>query len=593
VRAFVLMVGFLLVAVSPAAASSARVWVTTPDGAEKMHDRGTVDFHPGGSSALTVSVDPSRRYQSMDGFGASITDSSARVLYRLSKPQREAAMRSLFADDKLSFLRQPMGASDFVEGPHYTYDDVPAGKTDYRLRHFSVAHDREEILPLLRRALALNPKLKVMGTPWSPPAWMKTNQSLVGGRLIDSPRIYDAYARYFVKFVRAYKRAGVPIYALTLQNEPQNRNPNAYPGMDMPVRQEAKLIEALGPKLQRAGLRTKLFGYDHNWEEHPNDVANTPPGEDPETEYPTDLLNSPAGRWLAGTAFHCYAGDVKRQTELQHRFPQKGVWFTECSGSHGPTDPPAQVFSDTLKWHTRNVVLGVTRNWGKTVVNWNLALDPSGGPHNGGCDTCTGVITVGPGNTFTQNAEYFTLGHLARFVAPGADRIASTSFGTTGWNGQIMDVAFRNRDGSTALVVHNENDDPRTFAVAQGGSSFDYTLPGGALATFVWKAPLDDGYRLLDPPRGPAEAVDDDATTTWSGSDLNLDLGRTQRVRRVVVDAGTAAPPGPATLSIGNRHWTADGSGQLTTFDIPATQARYLRIAFATAATVADVRTYR
>ena len=579
-RAIVLAVGFLLAAVSPAAASSARVWVTTPDGAEKMHDRGTVDFHPGGSSALTVSVDPSRSYQSMDGFGASITDSSARVLYRLSKPQREAAMRSLFADDKLSFLRQPMGASDFVEGPHYTYDDVPAGKTDYRLRHFSIAHDRKEILPLLRRALALNPKLKVMGTPWSPPAWMKTNQSLVGGRLIDSPRIYDAYARYFVKFVRAYKRAGVPIYALTLQNEPQNRKPNAYPGMDMPVRQEAKLIEALGPKLQRAGLRTKLLGYDHNWEEHPNDVANTPPGEDPETEYPTDLLKSRAGRWLAGTAFHCYAGDVKRQTELQHRFPQKGVWFTECSGSHGPTDPPAQVFSDTLKWHTRNVVLGVTRNWGKTVVNWNLALDPNGGPHNGGCDTCTGVLTVGPGDTFSQSAEYFTLGHLARFVAPGAERIASTSFGTTGWNGQIMDAAFRNRDGSTALVVHNENDDPRTFAVAQGGSSFDYTLPGGALATFVWKAPLDDGYRLLDPPSGPTEAVDDDATTTWSGSDLNLDLGRTQRVRRVVVDAGTAAPPGPATLTIGGKTWTADGDGQLTTFDIPATQARYLRIAF-------------
>jgi glucosylceramidase len=579
--------------VSPAAASSARVWVTTPDGAEKMHDRGTVDFHPGGSSALTVSVDPSRRYQSMDGFGASITDSSARVLYRLSKPQRAAAMRSLFADDKLSFLRQPMGASDFVEGPHYTYDDVPAGKTDYRLRHFSIAHDRKQILPLLRRALALNPKLKVMGTPWSPPAWMKTNQSLVGGRLIDSPRIYDAYARYFVKFVRAYKRAGVPIYALTLQNEPQNRKPNAYPGMDMPVRQEAKLIEALGPKLQRAGLRTKLLGYDHNWEEHPNDVAQTPPGEDPETEYPTDLLESRAGRWLAGTAFHCYAGDVKRQTELQHRFPQKGVWFTECSGSHGPADPPAQVFSDTLKWHTRNLVLGVTRNWGKTVVNWNLALDPNGGPHNGGCDTCTGVLTVGPGDTFSQNAEYFTLGHLARFVAPGAERIASTSFGTTGWNGQIMDVAFRNRDGSTALVVHNENDDPRTFAVAQGGSSFDYTLPGGALATFVWKAPLDDGYRLLDPPRGPEEAVDDDATTTWSGSDLNLDLGRSQRVRRVVVDAGTAAPTGPATLTIGDKTWTADGGGQLTTFDIPATQARYLRVAFSTPATVADVRIYR
>ena len=154
--------------------------------------------------------------------------------------------------NKLSFLRQPIGASDFVEGPHYTYDDLPAGRTDYRMRRFSIAHDRAEILPLLRQALALNPQIKVIGSPWSPPAWMKTNQSLVGGRLIDTPRIYAAYARYLVKFVKAYERAGVPIYALTVQNEPQNRKPDAYPGMDMPVAQQAKLIEVLGPRLRRA-----------------------------------------------------------------------------------------------------------------------------------------------------------------------------------------------------------------------------------------------------------------------------------------------------------------------------------------------------
>jgi glucosylceramidase len=591
-RAFLLTVGFLLLAASPAAAASARVWVTTPDGAEKMHDRGAVAFAPGGSDVLTISVDPSRRYQSMDGFGASITDSSAQVLYGMSRSQRNAAMHSLFADDRLSFLRQPIGASDFVAGPHYTYDDVSAGETDYRLRHFSIDHDRKQILPLLRQALRLNPQIKVIGSPWSPPAWMKTNQDLVGGRLIDSPRIYDAYARYLVMFVRAYKREGVPIYALTVQNEPQNRKPSGYPGMDMPVAQQGKLIASLGPKLRRAGFRTKILGYDHNWSTHENDVATTPPGEDPETEYPTKLLMTKAARWIAGTAFHCYAGEPSRQTELQKRFPGKGIWFTECSGSHGAADPPAQFFSDTLKWHARNVVLGVTRNWGKSVVNWNLALRPDGGPHNGGCDTCTGVITV-DGDNWSQNAEYFTLGHLARFVKPGAQRIASTSFGTTGWNGQIMDVAFRNRDGSTALVVHNENDDPRTFAVAQGGESFDYTLPGGALATFTWKADLDDGYRLLDPPAGPAELVDDDAVTASSGDTFDLDLGRAQRVRRVVLDTGTASAPGPATLSIGGSQWSAEGTGQLTTFDIPATQARYLRIAFDAPATVADVRIYR
>ena len=182
-------------------------------------------------------------------------------------------------------------------------------------------------------------------------------------------------------------------------------------------------------------------------------------------------------------------------TKLHDTFPDAELWFTECSGSHGPTDPPAQVFSDTLKWHTRNLVLGVTRNWASTMVNWNLALDPSGGPHNGGCDTCTGVVTVGPGQTVTRNAEYYTLGHLARFVRPGAHRIASTSFGTTGWNGAVMDTAFRNPDGTIVLVAHNENDAPATFAVAQGGSSFDYTLPGGALATFVWPAVRRAGRR--------------------------------------------------------------------------------------------------
>lgn len=606
----------------------AHAWVTTPDGAMKMSDRGAVDFRPGGSDALTISIDPTRRYQAMDGFGASITDSSAYVLSRLDGKTRAAAMRRLFSrtdGDGLSFLRQPMGASDFVASGFYTYDDLPAGRTDYGMTRFSIAHDRAQILPLLRQALALNPQLKVIGSPWSAPAWMKTNQSLIGGRLIDEPRIYAAYARYFVEFVRAYEQARVPVYAVTVQNEPQNRNPSGYPGMDLPVAQEAKLIQALGPALRAAGLHTKILGYDHNWSEHPGDIASTPPGEDPETEYPTDLLNSSAGRWIAGTAFHCYSGDPSRQTALHDAFPDKGIWFTECSGSHGPSDPPAQVFSDTLKWHARNLVLGVTRNWGRTVVTWNLALDPAGGPHLGGCDTCSGVVTVGPGQTVTENAEYYTLGHLARFVRPGAVRIASTSFGTTGWNGQIMDAAFRNPDGSTALVVHNENDDPRNFAVAQGGASFAYTLPGGALATFTWPASpaLDDGRVLLDAhgttatasPSGDAgNAVDDDATTRWTtgagqepGQYLQVDLGRSQPVRRVVLDTGADAgdfPRGYALFTSSDGvHWndapaaTGVGGGQLTTIDVPATVARFLRVVQTATApqwwSVADLRVYR
>lgn len=608
---------------------TAHVWVTTPDGVLRMADQGAVAFHRGGSPKLTITVDPSLRYQRMDGFGASITDSSASVLYSLDKATRDATMRDLFAVDRISFLRQPVGSSDFVDGPHYTYDDVPAGQTDFALRHFSIDHDRSKILPLLRQARALNPELKVMATPWSPPAWMKTNGSLVGGRLIDSAQVYEAYANYLVKFVKAYEAAGVPVYGLTIQNEPQNRNPSAYPGTDMPVRQAVKVIEKLGPALAKAGLRTKIFGYDHNWSEHPNDIANTPPGEDPETEYPTMLLESSAARWLAGTAYHCYFGDQTRMTALHKAHPDKDIWFTECSGSHGPDDPPAQFFSDTLKWHTRNLTLGVTRNWAKSMIAWNLALRPDGGPHSGGCDTCTGVVTVSSEGTVSRNAEYYTIGHLSRFVRPGAWRVASSSYGSTGWNGMVMSAAFVNPDGSTALVVHNEHDDPRSFAVAVGDRSFDYTLPGGALATFVWRS-ADRGPSLVDPASttvtsnvaGAAAAADDDGATAWTtpadqapGDWLQVDLGSVRRVRSVVLDAGpqsygffsdgSASLNAPASclvqVSRDGSHWTSvrtvAGTGQLTTLRTPDEPLRFVRCTLTAGASrpwaVAEVRVYR
>ncbi len=608
--------------------TSARVWVTTVDRGELLAERPSVAFRTGASPHQTIVVDPDVAYQEVDGFGASITDSSADVLYRLSPAARDETMRKLFDPVRgigVSFLRQPIGSSDFTaEAEHYTYDDVPPGQTDFELRHFSIAHDQAEILPLLRRAKQLNPALRVMGTPWSPPAWMKTTDSLVGGRLKDDPAIYDAYARYLVKFVQAYAASGVPVDFLSLQNEPQNRVPDAYPGTDMPVAQQVKVIEALGPLLRRASPRTKILAYDHNWSTHPNDVATTPPGEDPETDYPYRILESPAARWVAGTAYHCYSGDPAAQTALHDAHPDKGIWFTECSGSHGPDDPPAQVFRDTLKWHARNVVIGTTRNWAKSVVNWNIALDSAGGPHNGGCGTCTGLVTAHPDGTVSTDAEYYTIGHLAKFVKPGAERVASTSFGTTGWNGQVMDVAFRNPDGSTALVVHNQNDDPRTFAVEVGERIFEYTLPGGALATFTWpraKA-LDgklrpvslDGATATTAPTGEnaAAAVDGDASTRWSsgqaqeaGQHVQVDLGRGTAFRRVAIDSGgnlgDYARGWRLSASDDGTDWrvlaSGAGVGQLTTVDLPRTRARYLRVSTTAPAgnwwSIADIRLYR
>ncbi|WP_371406071.1 discoidin domain-containing protein [Kribbella sp. NBC_00662] len=600
------------------------VWVTTPDRAELLHQRAPVTFHDGASDRTTITVDPRTSYQTMDGFGASITDSSASVLYRLSPADREQTMRQLFDPRQgigVSFLRQPVGSSDFTAAAeHYTYDDVPAGQTDFGLKHFTIAHDQQQVLPLLRRAKQLNPQLKVMATPWSPPAWMKTGDTLVGSRLKDDPKVYDAYARYLVKFVQAYAKAGVPVDFLSIQNEPQNRKPSAYPGTDMPVRQEAAVIEALGPKLRAVSPRTKILGYDHNWTTHPGDIASTPPGEDPETDYPYKLLQTPAAKWIAGTAYHCYSGDPSKQTDLHNAFPSKGIWFTECSGSHGPTDTPPQIFRGTLTWHARTLMLGTTRNWAKSVVNWNIALDSTGGPHLGGCDTCTGLVTLQPDGTVTTDAEYYTIGHLSKFVKPGAVRIGSTSYGTTGWNGQLMSAAFRNPDGTTALLVHNENDDPRSFTVAVGDKTFDYELPGGAIATYTWGRVAADVPQQLAVAGATASVnsadagllTDQDGSTVWQSKEaqapgqwVQVDLGEAQTFREVALDsggnAGDYARGYEVAVSKDGVSWRTVASGastgQLTTVELRSTSARYVRVTSTGSAanwwSLADLRIYR
>ena len=613
---------------------TAHVWVTTPDGTDKLTALAPATFGSAMPSAPTIVVDPTLTYQRMQGFGGAITDSSATVLYRLSPAARAATMRSLFdpvTGDGLDYLRQPIGASDFVATADYTYDDLPAGQTDFAQQHFSIAHDQAQILPLLRQAKALNPHLQIIASPWSPPAWMKTNGSLIGGRLIDDPRIYRSYALYLLKFVQAYRANGVTVNAITVQNEPQNRTPSGYPGTDMPSAQEEKVISDLGPMLRAAGLRTQIFAYDHNWTEHPNDVAATPPDETADINaYPQNVLNSPAAKYVAGVAYHCYFGDPSAMTTLHNQFPDKAIYFTECSGSQSAD--PANTFSDTLKWHARNLIVGSPRNWAETVINWNLALDPSGGPHVGGCATCTPIVTIGPGDTVTRNAEYYTLGHLARFVRPGAVRIASTSFGTTGWNGQVMDVAFRNPDGSTVLVAHNENDNPSTFGVKEGDQAFSYTLPGGALATFTWRGTVPGSYALrqVSPqgwsatanPPGPADpccigdvaanAADGDASTRYStgasqtpGQYLQVDFGRAIPARQVVFDTGVSTGDYPrgytVTTSTDGVNWStavasAAGTGQFTTVPLTGAPVRYVRITLTAASgswfSVADVRAY-
>jgi glucosylceramidase len=422
----------------------------------------------GDSSNLVITVDPSRQYQRMDGFGASLTDSSAWLVWnKLSSSQRDELMQKLFNRTTgigVSFLRQPMGATDFSASGNYSYDDVPPGQTDPNLTHFSIAHDSKYIIPLIKQALSINPDLKVVALPWSPPAWMKLSGTMNGGSM--NPEYFPSLAQYFVNFVKAYQQEGIPIYALSVQNEPLYST-TGYPTESLPAGDEATFIaNHLGPALRNAGLENvKIFSYEHNW-------INT--------DYPEAVLNSPAAKFVAGTSFHCYAGDVSAQSAVKAASPSHDIWFTECSGIT-PTTFPAD-----LVWNAQHLLIGATRNWARSVSIWNLALDQNSGPKNGTCSNCRGVVTIDDSvspASITPNVEYYVLGHLGKFVVPGAHRIDSNTFGP----GSMEDVAFQNPDGSIVLFVLNSAKDAATFIVSYDNQSFHYTLPAGAVATFTWK----------------------------------------------------------------------------------------------------------
>lgn len=444
-----------------------QAWITTSDQTRLLAREADTAFGGGAAQALNIDVDASKRYQRMAGFGASITDASAYLIQqRLSETQRKALLEELFGRGPngagFDFTRLTIGASDFSR-THYSLDDMPAGQTDMALAKFSIEPDRAVLLPVLKQALAINPKLQVMASPWSAPGWMKTTDSLVAGSL--KPAMYGAFAEYMTRYVEAYAAEGVNIFALTLQNEPHFEPPD-YPGMRVDPAARAALIgEHLGPLLQRRGLKTQLIEWDHNW-------------DDPQAPLAT-LADTRARPLIAGVAWHCYSGVPSAQSIVHDAYPDKDVWFTECSGGEW-----APRWSETLPWMMRNVVIGTTRNWARGVLMWNLALDENHGPHLGGCKDCRGVVTIdSKTGAVTRNLEYYALAHASRFVRPGAERIDSS----TAQDG-LDNVAFRNADdGSIALVVCNSAPQARRFTVRQNGRTFSYELPASAVVTFSWR----------------------------------------------------------------------------------------------------------
>lgn len=443
----------------------AQAWITTGDQSRLLSPEPDLAIRTTPDNSPTViDVDESTAYQEMVGFGAAMTDASAYLINQKLGAQRGAIMQELFGRNPgigLSFLRVPMGASDFSMR-HYSYDDLPAGQTDPTLAQFSIDADRADKLPALKQALAINPQLKLVGSPWSAPGWMKTTGSLIQGSL--KPEAYDPFANYFRKFIQAYAAEGVPIFAVTMQNEPAFE-PTDYPGMRLDPAARAELIgRHVGPLFTSAGISTLILDWDHNW-----DLPNQPL---------TVLGDVDARRYVSAVAWHCYAGDVGVQETVHAAYPDKDAYFTECSG--GAWSP---AFADNLKWFTGTLIIGSVRGWAKGVALWNLAIDENSGPHLGGCGNCRGVITVNSATGLvTRNVEYYALAHASQFVRPGAHRIASSTN-----VGGLQSVAFRNADdGSKVLIVLNTTAAEVSFAIHTGGKAILYAIRGGAVVTFHW-----------------------------------------------------------------------------------------------------------
>ncbi len=465
-------------------------WITNPDRSALFEKQPEVTFSEknnrrGGS---TIIIDDSHQMQTIDGFGFALTGGSAELLMKMSSGERAKILKELFAWDEknigVSYIRLSIGASD-LNSFVFSYDDLQKEETDFELKKFNLARDYNDVIPVMKEILAINPAIKILGSPWSAPAWMKTNNEVRGGRL--KTECYGVYALYFVKYVQAMKNAGITIDAITIQNEPVNSNNT--PSMTWFENEQAEFIKNnLGPAFEKAGIKTKIILFDHN-------------GDRP--DYPLSLLNDPeVAKYADGSGFHNYVGDVAAALSLMHTArPDKNLYFTEQMVVERPGSPEINIANPV-----KNLILRTTQNWSRNVILWNLAADPLNDPHtdNGGCSMCQGAITIN-GDIVSRNIAYYTMAHASKFVRPGSVRIASTNRGdkTVGLyedeqrpgvfrtaiieNMEILsNVAFRTPGGKTVLIVVNDTYSANSFTIQWNGKYAGIRLNPGAVGTFVW-----------------------------------------------------------------------------------------------------------
>lgn len=434
-------------------------WLTTPDESVLLKRQPAFAYFTAVNSNPTITLDTTQTFQQMDGFGYTLTSGSATLINDMSADAKASLLNELFGDGEnsihVSYLRLSIGASD-LSAAVYTYNDLPSGQTDPDLDSFSLQPDKTDLIPLLKEIITINPGIKIIATPWTPPVWMKDNDSSVGGRL--KPEFYGTYANYFVKYIQAMKTEGITITAITPQNEPLHDENN--PSLLMEASLQADFIKNhLGPAFQSAAIPTKIIVYDHNCDR---------------PDYPLAILNDPAAKaFIDGSAFHLYAGDISALSQVYNAHPDRNVYFTEqYTSSTGE-------FGGDLQWHLKNLVIGAPRNWSRTVFEWNLANDVNFGPHTpGGCTICKGALTIN-GSAVQRNVAYYIIGHISKFVPPGSVRISSSFTGT------LQNVAFKTPAGQKILILLNESATTALFNISHNKKTAPVTMPAGAVGTFV------------------------------------------------------------------------------------------------------------
>ncbi len=438
-------------------------WLTKSDQSVLLQKQSTtLSFVTTANNNANIDVDTSTQYQTVDGFGYTLTGGSAQLINSMAALDKASLLQELFRNGSnaigISYLRISIGASD-LNGSVFSYDDIPAGQTDMALTNFSLAPDKETgtgLIPLLKEILAINPAIKIIATPWSAPVWMKTNGNSKGGNL--QPAYYNVYAQYFVKYIQQMKAEGIAISAVTPQNEPLN--PDNNPSLQMVATDERDFIKnSLGPAFQAVGISTKIIAYDHNCD-HP--------------DYPiTVFSDATAAGFTDGAAFHLYAGDISALGSIHDAYPTKNLYFTEqYTASTGD-------FGGDLKWHLKNVIIGSMRNWSRNALEWNLANDPAYKPNTpGGCTTCKGALTIG--SSVTRNVAYYIVAHASKFVPAGSVRIGSNIINN------LQNVAFKTPAGKKVLIVENDGSTAASFNIKFNNKWVSTSLDGGSVGTYTW-----------------------------------------------------------------------------------------------------------